>query len=85
MKYLGIEFDTNLLVLRVDASRCAELRSDLEGWMRRTVATKTELQSILGKLMWVAKAVKYSRCFVLRIIAELKSFKSQKQKIIELT
>ena len=50
-------------------------------WSRKTVATKAELQSILGKLLWVSRAVKFSRCFVLRIIAEVKKLKFQTQKI----
>ena len=41
---------------------------------------ETEIQSILGKLMWIARAVKFSRCFVLRIIAEMKKLTHQKQK-----
>ena len=80
MKYLGIEFDSMKLEMRVDKDRCAELLLELEVWQRKTVATKSDIQSILGKLLWVAKAVKFSRCFVLRIIAELKTLKSQKQK-----
>ena len=66
--------------MRVDQTKCAELRKELGNWYRRTVATKSEIQSILGKLMWIARAVKYSRCFVLRIIAEVKKLTSQKQK-----
>ena len=31
--------------------------------------------------MWVSRVVRYSRCFVSRIIASIKSLKSQKQKI----
>ena len=80
MTYLGIEFDSVKLEMRVNESKCAELSSELQKWCRKTVATKTEIQSILGKLMWVAKAVKFSRCFVLRIIAEVKRLTAQKQK-----
>ena len=66
--------------MRIDAGKCAELLATLQSYLNRTVATKSELQSILGKLMWVSKAVKYSRCFVSRIISETKSLSSQKQK-----
>ena len=72
LTYLGIEFDTTTLEMRIDLTKCDELKSELNRWFRKTVAKKSELQSILGKLLWVSKAVKYSRCFVLRIIAELK-------------
>ena len=49
-------------------------------WSRKTVATKQELQSILGKLIWISKVVRYSRCFLSRIISLLKTLKHQKQK-----
>ena len=82
LKYLGIEFDSLTMEMRVDKEKCDELRIELASWCKRSVATKTEIQSILGKLMWVAKAVKLSRCFVLRIIAESKSLSTQKQKSV---
>ena len=80
MTHLGIELDSIQLEMRVDQRKCAELRLELEHWCRRTVANKSEIQSILGKLMWIARAVKFSRSFVLRIIAEVKKLSSQKQK-----
>ena len=80
MKYLGILFDSLKMEMRVDDEKCAELKLELKNWLNKTVATKSEMQSILGKLMWIAKAVRFSRCFVLRIIAETKSLSNQKQK-----
>ena len=80
LKYLGIEFDSVLMVMCVDHDKCLELKNELVNWFRRTKATKSELQSILGKLLWVARAVKFSRCFVMRIIAETKTVTSQTQK-----
>ena len=81
MTYLGVRFDTVKLEMSIDDSKCRELRLDLAKWARKTVATKTDIQSILGKLIWVSRAVKFSRCFVLRIIGELKKLKFQSQKI----
>ena len=64
-----------------EQTKCFEIRTELNRWIRKTVATKTDLQSILGKLLWVSRAIKYSRCFVMRIIGEIKKLKFQKQKI----
>ena len=66
--------------MRVDAVKCSELKSVLKKWLNKTVASKTDLQSILGKLLWVSKAVKFSRCFVMRIIAEVKKIKISESK-----
>ena len=81
MTYLGIQFDSVKLEISVDPSKCHELKVDLVTWARKTTATKSDLQSILGKLIWVSKAVKFSRVFVSRIINEIKILKNQKDKI----
>ena len=81
MLFLGVEFDSIDMAMRVDDSKRMEVTALAKTWSRKTVATKEELQSVLGKLMWVSKVVRYSRCFVSRIIAAIKSLKNQKQKI----
>ena len=81
MLYLGVEYDTVKMEMRIGQEKCKELRLELKTWYRRTVATKQELQSILGKLMWVSRAVRHSRAFINRIIAEIKQLTAQKQKI----
>ena len=53
LTYLGLEFDTDTLEMRVNDTKCREIKLELEKWINKTVATKTELQSILGKLLWV--------------------------------
>ena len=42
MKYLGIEFDSNRMEMRVDAEKCSELLKELSNWIRRTVASSAE-------------------------------------------
>eukprot|EP00092_Neocalanus_flemingeri_P088436 GFUD01111756.1.p1 GENE.GFUD01111756.1~~GFUD01111756.1.p1 ORF type:complete len:224 (-),score=27.77 GFUD01111756.1:333-1004(-) len=81
MKFLGVEFNTITMSMRIDESKRQEITTLSKIWARKTVATKEELQSILGKLIWVSKVVRFSRCFVARIIATLKRLRSQKQKV----
>ena len=81
MKFLGVEFDTQAMSMRIDNTKLQEIKQLSKTWARKTVATKEELQSILGKLMWVSKVVRFSRCFVSRIIGVLKGLRTQKQKV----
>ena len=81
MTFLGVEFDSMDMAMRVNDTKRVEITALAKSWSRRTVASKEDLQSILGKLMWVSKVVRYSRCFVSRIIAAIRSLRSQKQKI----
>ena len=80
MRFLGVEFDTEAMCMRIDEERRLEIQSLTLLWSRKTVATKQELQSILGKLIWVSKVVRFSRCFVSRLISLLKTLKFQSQK-----
>ena len=50
MTFLRVQFDTTTLEMRIDQVKCQELKFELSKWKRKTVANKTELQSILGKL-----------------------------------
>ena len=80
MVFLGVEFDTIAMCMRIGDDKLEEVKDTIQKWFRKTVATKEELQSLQGQLMWVSKVVRFSRCFVSRIISEQKGLKAQKQK-----
>ena len=81
MEYLGITFDTVILKKFVPPSKLAELRDLLFTWLKKSVCTKRALQSLTGKLLWVARCVRHSRCFLSRLLAGLRSLKEQHHKI----
>ena len=80
MTYLGVCFDTVDMCLYVDQDKIVELKLELSKWVRKTTAKKYELQSILGKLLWVSRTVRFSRIFVSRIIAETRKLSKQSEK-----
>ena len=80
MTYLGVRFDTIDMCMHVDKEKIVELKIELAKWVRKTVAKKQDLQSILGKLLWVSKTVRFSRVFVSRIICEVRKLSSQAAK-----
>ena len=50
MTFLGVEFDSFDMAMRVNDTKRMEVTALAKVWSRKTVATKEELQSILGKL-----------------------------------
>ena len=70
--FLGVDFDTQKLTMSVPGDKVQEIRSDLQMWVKRTTATRRELQSIIGKLFWVSKMVKHSRSFISRLLQQLR-------------
>jgi len=49
----------------------------LVSWLDRKRASKRELQSLIGKLVFISKCVRASRLFICRLLATLRSLKSQ--------
>lgn len=65
---LGVEFDTNNMTISVTKERLDSIMTLLDKWMYKKKATKRELQSLIGKLSFVAKCVRQSRLFLTRIL-----------------
>ena len=75
MTFLGVSFDTETLTMSVPADKLEELRAELGIWKRKTTVVKRDLQSILGKLLWVSKVVKHSQPFMRRLLQQLRDMK----------
>ena len=78
MVYLGVEFDSVAMEMRVPADKLSEIKSEIQLWSRKTTITKKNLQSLLGKLFWVGKVVKFARVFMGRLLQQLRSMGDSK-------
>ena len=76
MTYLGVEFDSIKMEMRVPADKLAEVSADIETWSKKTTAAKQPLQSLLGRLFWVARCVKFSRVFLGRLLDLLRQMRT---------
>jgi len=66
--FLGIWFDTVKLTMEVTPERLTEIRTLTATWLDRDFATVKEVQSIIGKLNFVAKCVRPARIFISRML-----------------
>ena len=71
MPYLGILFDTNLMRMSIPPAKVTEVQDEVSLWMKKKSVTKRTLQQLLGKLFWVSRVVKFSRCFMGRLLTQL--------------
>ena len=62
--YLGVEFDSIKMTMSVPPDKITEIKAEIGMWVRKTTITKRDLQSLLGKLFWVAKVVRHARPFM---------------------
>ena len=72
MPYLGVLFDTVAMTMSIPPEKLQEVRSEVHLWLKKTTATKKNLQRLLGKLFWVSRCVKFSRSFMARLLGQLK-------------
>ena len=71
--YLGIQFDSLTMEMSVPPEKITEVKADIGKWINKSTISKRELQSLLGKLFWVARVVKYARPFMGRLLDQLRS------------
>jgi len=73
---LGVQFDTIAMTMSVTQSRITEIEELLNCWKDKTSCTKRQLQSLLGKLVFISKCVRPSRIFLHRMLELLRSLKN---------
>ena len=71
--FLGVLFNTITMTVEVTPQRLTEIRSLIKRWLEKISATLKEIQSLLGKLNFVAACVRPSRIFVSRMLNWLRS------------
>ena len=60
---LGIMFDTINRTISILPEKLQEIIALCNNWQHKTTCTKTNLQSLLGSLLYVSKCVKPARFF----------------------
>jgi hypothetical protein len=80
MTFIGIQFDSVKMSMEVTPERLLEISEILRSWARKRVATKRELQSLIGKLQYAAKCVRASRIFISRLLVQLAKLNGQSHK-----
>lgn len=68
MVFLGVLFDTEKLTLEVTPERLAEILTLLGKWSGIRQASRKQIESLLGKLNFVASCVRSSRIFICRML-----------------
>lgn len=73
MTFVGILFNTEKMTVEVTPERLIEIKLLLLTWLNKETASLKEIQSLLGKLNFVASCVRPGRIFVSRMLQWLKA------------
>ena len=68
LEFLGITFDTDSMTMEIPEDKVKEVIQETQQWLIKTTATRKEVESIIGKLQFMAKCVKPGRIFISRLI-----------------
>jgi hypothetical protein len=77
MEFLGVLFNVPNMTMSVTQDRLTEISLLIDSWISRKKATKKQLQSLIGKLQFVAKCVRSGRIFISRLLTILPTLKKQ--------
>ena len=75
---LGVLINTVEGTVSVPEDRMVEIMDLVSMWQGKSRTSKTELQSLIGKLQYVTKCVLQSRVFMNRLLETLRSMKNKK-------
>ncbi|XP_035695801.1 uncharacterized protein LOC118429421 [Branchiostoma floridae] len=68
MTFVGVGVDSVRMIVEVTPQRLQEVSDILFQWQDRDTATRRDVESLIGKLMYIAKCVRSSRLFVSRLL-----------------
>jgi hypothetical protein len=77
MEFLGVSFNVDHMTMSVTEERVQEILSLVNQWLHKRRATKRQLQSLIGKLQFVAKCVRAGRIFISRLLQILPTLRRQ--------
>ena len=74
MSFIGVLFNSETMTIGMTEPRLKELNLLLRSWLDRENATLRDIQSLIGKLNFVASYVQPGRFFISRLIKWLKVY-----------
>ena len=75
--YLGVVIDTEEFTISVPENKLIEIKQLCDLWCTKRVCNKRDLQSLLGRLLYITKCVKASRPFLNRMLEILRQTDKQ--------
>ena len=72
MPFLGVLFNTETMTLEITPERLEEIKLLILMWLKKETASLKEIQSLLGKLNFIAACVRPGRIFISRLLQWLK-------------
>ena len=77
MVFLGKTFDSDTMSVSIPQSKLDEIRNIIQQLLSRKTITRRKLESVIGKLSYIADCIRSARLFIARLLELLHSVKSK--------
>ena len=68
LEFLGTIFDSETMTMEVPETKLAETIDELKRWRTHAQVSRTDIESIIGKLQFIARCVRPGRIFLSRLL-----------------
>ena len=68
LEFLGITFDSENMTMEISEAKMTDIKQELDIWLYKITSTRKEVESLIGKLQFLAKCIKAGRIFLSRLI-----------------
>ena len=80
MTFIGVLFNTESMTIEITPERLMEIKKLIKLWLHKEKASLKDIQSLLGKLNFIAACVRPGRLFASRMLRWLKALHSSNTK-----
>ena len=77
LEFLGITFDSTTMTMEISEQKIQDIMTELRTWLYKGSATRKEVESLIGKLQFLAKCIKAGRIFLSRLIQWIRGMDRQ--------
>ena len=84
LEFLGITFDSEKMTMEISEEKMSDIRMELSAWLYKTVARRKDVESLIGKLQFLAKCIKAGRIFLGRLISWISTMDRRYQYAVPL-
>ena len=78
LEFLGITFDSETMTMEISREKMEDIKEELATWLYKTKARRREVESLIGKLQFMAKCVRAGRIFISRLIQWIRTMDRSK-------
>ena len=73
LTWIGYEIDTKNLIIKIPEDKLEEILVECKKWNINNMVTKKEVQKLAGKLNFISKCIKPTKCYMNRILTFLRN------------